>query len=120
MKVKYSTKYGNIKQQFDGHIFDSIRERKRYQELCLLSAAGEIKGLEVHPEYELQASFKDRHGKAVRSIKVTWDFRYCMTDDNQMVVEDVKSPATRKETAYNIRRRMFIKRYPEVDFREVV
>jgi hypothetical protein len=35
------------------------------------------------------------------------------------VVEDVKSPPTRQETAYSIRRRLFLRRYPEIEFRDV-
>ena len=118
MTVKYRTKYGAVTVKFDGHQFDSKKEMRRYKELCLLQLAGEITDLSVHPKYLLQATFRDRGGRAVRSITVTWDFFY--REKGQEVVEDVKSPITRKETAYNIRKKMFVKRYPDVEFREVV
>ena len=118
MNVKYRMKYGNVKQTFDGEGFDSKKELGRYKELVLLQAAGGITDLSVHPKYLLQATFRDRGGRAVRSITVTWDFFY--REKGQEVVEDVKSPITRKETAYNIRKKMFIKRYPDVEFREVL
>ena len=118
MKYKYSTKYGNVKQIFDGKVFDSKKELGRYKELVLLQAAGEITDLSIHPKYLLQATFRDRGGRAVRSITVTWDFFY--REKGQEVVEDVKSPITRKETAYNMRKKMFVKRYPDVEFREVL
>ena len=35
------------------------------------------------------------------------------------VVEDVKSPATRKETAYRLRTKLFKALYPNIEFREV-
>jgi len=117
MRVKYRTKYGNIKVRHDGHVFDSKKEARRYQELCLLEAAGKIQALQVHPKYELIQSFRDRGGHTIRRVTVTWDFAY--TEDGRKVVEDVKSPPTRKETAYNLRRKMFLNRYRNVEFREV-
>jgi hypothetical protein len=115
--MRYRTKYGNIRVRHDGKWFDSKKEARRYKELCLLEAAGKISQLMIHPKYTLQASFRDRGGRAVRAINCTWDFSY--VEGDRIVVEDVKSPATREEAAYNIRRRMFIKRFPDIEFREV-
>lgn len=45
---------GHVKKvEIDGHIFDSGLEAKRYGELKLLQAAGEIRNLEVHTKHRL-------------------------------------------------------------------
>ena len=49
------SKYGNQKVALDGHTFDSRAEARRYQELHLLLAAGEITDLVVHPRFALYA-----------------------------------------------------------------
>lgn len=114
--IKYRTKYGNVKVKHAGYLFDSKKEMRRYQDLVLLQTAGEIQSLQVHPKYTLQKSFRDRNNKKILAITVTWDFYY--TRGDQVYVEDVKSPSTRKETAYNIRKRLFILRYPHTNFIE--
>lgn len=115
--IKYKTKYGNVKVKYNDNLFDSRKEMRRYKDLVLLEAAGEIQNLQVHPKFTLQESFRDRNKKAIRAITVTWDFYY--TRNTQAYVEDVKSPVTRKETAYNIRKRLFIAKYPDIVFEEV-
>jgi hypothetical protein len=114
--IRYKTKYGNVKVKHAGFLFDSRKEMRRYKDLLLLSAAGEIENLQVHPKFTLQESFRDRNNKKIQAITVTWDFYY--TRGDQVYVEDVKSPATRKEAAYNIRKRLFILRYPHTNFIE--
>ena len=115
--IRWKNKYGNVKVKYNGQLFDSKKEMRRYQDLVLLQVAGEIKGLQVHPKFTLQESFRDRGGKAIRAITVTWDF--CYHRGTQAYVEDVKSPVTRKEAAYNIRKRLFIAKYPHIVFEEV-
>jgi len=118
LKIRYQTKYGNVKMKLDGHTFDSKKEVRRYQELCLLEAAGEISDLEIHPRYTLQKSFRDREGNLEREITYTADFKYFDTGRNQWIVEDVKSKAT-KTAAYVIRRKLFKGKYGHIIFREV-
>ena len=117
MNIRYRNKYGNVKENYKGYLFASGKEKRRYQELVLLHAAGEIQNLQVHPPFTLQKSFRDRNGKMIQAITVKWDFYYMI--GTQAIVEDAKSPATRKLDAYNIRRRLFIFKYPDIDFREV-
>jgi hypothetical protein len=40
-------KYGNRKTEIDGYLFDSQAEARRYKELKLMQAAGEIDTLEL-------------------------------------------------------------------------
>ena len=52
--MRRQDKYGNRKVTIDGITFDSKREMKRYCELKLLEKAGEISGLELQPEFDIQ------------------------------------------------------------------
>jgi hypothetical protein len=100
----------------DGEKFDSLAEGRRWQELTLLQAAGEICNLSPHPRYELQRGFSNWRGERIRPIHYTGDFYY--TEDNHPVVEDVKSPAS-KTQAYQIRIKLFQFMYQGIEFREV-
>lgn len=82
-----------------------------------MMAAGEISELEIHPRYPLLESFRDHEGNLIRAVHCTWDFRY--VEDGQEVAEDVKSPATQKNPAYILRKKLFMKRYPDIVFKEV-
>ena len=77
----------------DGCRFASRKEAARYGELRTLEQAGAINALEVHPVYTLTVN-----GHHVG--KYTADFRYVQAE--AIVVEDVKSTATRTE-AYRLR-----------------
>ncbi len=116
MRVKWKTKYGNIKVKINGHIFDSKKEARRYRELLLLAAAGEIAFLELQPKYELFPAFYHRE-MPYRGISFKADFRY-QTQAGQTVVEDVKSWITKRDTAYVIRKKLFLMQHPEIVFKE--
>ena len=115
MKAQFRTKYGAVKIEINGRRFDSRKEGDRYRDLLLLEAAGEIHCLELQPRYELQAAFNHR-GTKYRAISYTADFRYWEKGD--LVVEDVKSPPTRRKTDYVIRKKLFLKQHPEIVFKE--
>ena len=112
-------KYKNIKTTLDGIKFDSRKEAKRYNELKLMERCGLIKNLELQKPYELQPSFK-KHNKTYRAIKYIADFVYYDVEREQIVVEDVKSPATAKDKAYIIKKKMFIYKYDDYEFREII
>ena len=97
----------------DGIRFDSKAEMRRYIDLCLLQRASVIAKLELQPVYVLLEPFTDRLGCKHRGIKYIADFRY--VEGGRTVVEDVKGFLTRD---YVIKRELFIKQYPEVEFRE--
>lgn len=97
------SKYGNSKVHLDGYIFDSEKESRRYIELKLLGRAKEIEALEVHPTWDLHVPCK---GEPQRVGRFTADFMYFVRADNEWIIEDVKSPITRLETAYRLRKRM--------------
>ena len=93
--------------KIDGYTFDSKKEGNRYLELTYLLAAGKIKDLELQKQYELQESFVNAEtGKRERPIYYKADFVYFDIERDKTVIEDVKSPATRENPVYQIKRKM--------------
>lgn len=86
-------KYGERKTEVDGITFDSDAEARRYRELILLQAAGEIRDIEIQPKWVLQPSFK-RGKRTTRAITYRADFRYTEVATGEVVVEDVKGMET--------------------------
>lgn len=84
-KVKRS-KYNNVKVEFDGYVFDSIKERARYIELRALQAAGEITDLLLQIPFELNEG-------GSYSLKYVADFTYWV--NGRYIVEDVKGFRTK-------------------------
>ena len=100
--AKRPNKYGNRKT--DG--FDSAKEAKRYADLQLLERAGEITQLERQVRFQLIPA-QYRAGKCVeRAVFYTCDAQY-RDKHGALVVEDVKSPAS-KTQAYVIRRKLML------------
>jgi len=87
-------KYHAARTEVDGIVFASKAEAARYCELKLLQGAGEITGLELQPKFPLIVN-----GKKVATYIA--DFRY--TERGEVVVEDVKSVATRKIAVYRLK-----------------
>ena len=118
------SKYGNQKVVIDGITFHSIKEGLRYKELKLLKKARMIRELVLQPEFILIPDFVDAKGNKVRGIKYRADFGYyeyetdSKTDKRvkKKVVEDVKGFRTKE---YELKRKMFLYFFKEVDFREV-
>lgn len=104
-------KYGNIRTVVDGIEFDSKKEAKRYQELIGRQKMGEIGMLERQVEYPIY----------IESKLVTWyiaDFKYLIAATGETVVEDVKSPATRKNKEYRLKKKM-MKAIYHIEIKEV-
>lgn len=96
------SKYGAVKTEVDGIMFDSKREAKRYQELRLLEQAWEITNLCLQVPFELIP--KSKYGMPIRYIA---DFTY--NDRNgQLIVEDAKGVKT---PVYRLKRRMMAEIY---------
>jgi Protein of unknown function (DUF1064) len=95
---KKSSKYHNRKTLVDGIQFDSQKEANRYQQLLLLERAGLIRKIELQPRYDL----------IVNEQKIGFyraDFRYEVVATSTMVVEDVKSSAT-KTAVYCLKKKL--------------
>lgn len=89
------------------HKFDSKKEARRFEELFLLYIDGQIEELKLQPSFTLQESYITPDGERIRAIRYIADFSYI--EAGQMVVEDVKSRATRTPT-YLIKRKLMMER----------
>ena len=109
------SKYRAVKTVVDGITFDSKAEARRYSELKILERAKQIENLVLQPKFELQAGFTHK-GKRIQAINYIADFQYTDCVTGALVVEDVKGMRTKE---FNIKYKMFLKRYPEIDFRVI-
>lgn len=92
-------KYRNTKIEIDGVKYDSKREAARAAELRLLERAGKIAFLRHHVRYPL----------VVNNVKVCAyeaDFTYRDAETGEEIVEDVKSPITRKNPLYRLKNKL--------------
>lgn len=112
-------KYGNKIVEVNGIKFDSLKESKRYLDLKLLERARKITMLNVQPKFTLQEVFIDRDGVTHKRITYVADFSY-FNEQGQIVVEDVKSEITAKDKVYVLKKKLFLKNYPDVIFKEII
>lgn len=92
------SKYRNRVTVVDGVRFDSAKEARRLSELALLERAGEITELRRQVTYAL-----DVNGHSICRYIADAVYR---DRTGSLVVEDVKSPATRKLPAYRIKAKL--------------
>lgn len=103
-----ANKYGAIKTTVDGIQFPSKREAARYVQLQKLLRAGQIQDLRMQVKYHLIVN-------GVKIGRYTSDFEY--EENGQHVVEDVKSPATKKARDYRLRK-LLMKALHGIEIRE--
>jgi len=107
-------KYGAKKTTLDGFTFDSKAEATYYLELKLLKKAKKILDFELQPRFELLPPFT-KNGVKYRKTEYVGDFLVTHLDGSREVV-DVKG---KKTPVYEIKRKMFEYRYPELTIKEV-
>lgn len=128
--MRRKSKYGNRKIIKDGQAFDSVKEARRWCELCLLEKAGEITDLRRQVEFPLlptqrEASTevyqrgenkgKPKPGKVIeKPVVYVADFVY-MTKEGETVVEDTKGFRTKD---YVLKRKMMLY-FHKIKIREV-
>lgn len=88
-------KYGNRKTEAFGHTFASLKGARRYGDPRLMERAGEISKLALQPRFDLIVN-------GAKVCAYVGDFAY-LTRDGRYVVEDVKSPITRKNPTYRLK-----------------
>ena len=108
-------KYNNQKAIFNGKVFDSKKEAKRYMELINLERAGVIKDLEMQKQFLLLEGFK-KNGKMFKPIYYYADFVYTSVYEKKTIVEDVKGVRTE---GYKIKRKLFEFIYPNLTIKEL-
>lgn len=105
-------KFNAVKTIVEGITFHSAGEARRYCDLRLMQRVGEISDLSLQPEFVLQEPFTDSSGVKHRAIKYRADFKYL--EDDKWVIEDFKGHIT---VEFNLKKKLFLKRYPEFKFR---
>lgn len=104
-----SAKFLNVKTEADGIVFASKKEAKRFGELKMLERVGAITELKTQVKYEFELN-------GVKIGAYLSDFDY--VEKGVKVVEDVKSPMTRKVQVYRLKRRMMLA-FHGIEIREV-
>lgn len=117
LEPEKENKYGNIRTEVDGINFHSIKEADYYHKLKLLEKAGEVVDIELQPKFLLQEGF-NKNGKRHRPINYYADFRVKYKDGRDEIV-DVKSSKTFKTQLYNIKKKLFEYKYPELEIKEI-
>ena len=110
-----TSKYNSKKTTVDGITFHSQAEAEYYCQLKLRVRAGELSSFDIQPVYLLQEGFH-HHGKWYPAINYKADFRLYYPDGKVEVI-DVKGFRTRE---YLIKRKLLLKRYPDINFIEEV
>ncbi len=105
-------KYHAKKTECNGLVFDSKKEAGRYRELLLLEKNGIIKELETQKKFEIVP----KTDKVRRARFYVADFVY--TKDGNKIIEDVKSPITKKNPVYSLKKALVQWQYPEFEFIE--
>ena len=100
-------KYRNKKTEIDGIMFDSRGEAMVYLKLKDQKERREIK------DFKLQPVFKFPTGTRFKA-----DFKV-IHNDGREIIQDYKSPITRRETSYRIRIKMLKFFFPDVIFEEL-
>lgn len=117
LRLTRRPKYGNRKTEVDGILFDSAKEAKRYQELAMLEKAGHIRELERQPKFPLYCPMRSFGAHELVGVYRA-DFRYREGREGLLVVEDVKSPATKANALYRWKKKHVEAQYG-VTIREV-
>ena len=85
VRMPRRSKYGAKAVVIDGIRFASQKEGKRYAELKLLAKAGEIRVLQIQPQFTFEV-------RGVKMFTYIADFSYFR--DRKLVIEDVKGVRT--------------------------
>lgn len=99
------SKYRSRKVKQDGITFDSRKEARRWAELQMMQAEGQISELRRQVAFVLAPSVKLEGEKRTKpALRYVSDFVY--RQDGVQVVEDCKSAPTRKLPAYRIKKHL--------------
>jgi hypothetical protein len=112
---KVRNKWNAKPEMIDNIRFPSGLEARRYEQLKLLLAAGEISGLLVHHVFTVLEWAHDDYGNILP--KVTWESDFVYQDHGKTVVEDVKGGVDFGEQ--KLKRRLLQQRHPDLIVRVV-
>ena len=109
-------KFKNEPFVYNGEKFDSAKEFRRWGVLRLLQRAGKITNLRRQVKFSLIPKKKGEY-RTEQECSYIADFTY--EKDGKLVVEDVKSPITRKNPEYIIKRKLMLYKY-DISIKEVL
>jgi hypothetical protein len=95
-------KYGAIRTELDGRVFDSKAEARRYAQLMAMQQAGQISDLQMQVKIPLLPA-QNVNGHKEKPVDYICDFVYVR--DGETIHEDTKSSAT-KTPAFVLKRKM--------------
>lgn len=99
------SKYSSEKVEQAGVTFDSKKEARRWAELELMQAAGQISELQRQVPFVLApAVLLAGEARTKPALRYWADYTYVL--GGQIVVEDCKSPPTRAKEAYRIKKHL--------------
>lgn len=114
---KKGNKYNNTKVVYDGHTFDSKKEKDRYVVLKDAQERGVISFLELQPKFVLIPAVTETYTKhlktktkeCVRTVQlaITYTADYKYIKDGVIVIEDVKSSPKMLDKAFLIKEKIF-------------
>jgi hypothetical protein len=107
------SKYRNVKTTVDGLQFDSKKEAARYRELVALIQAGHVIDLQRQTPFRIAV-----HDVEICRYYADFSYKELVTPPKTgqlaqytFVVEDVKSPATKRNAVYRLKRKLFEAQY---------
>lgn len=103
------SKFGNQPTEKRGIRFDSKKEAARFEHLIMLQQAGQISDLRLQQNFTLQEAYTKPDGERVRGVVYKADFTY-RDFKGELIVEDVKSTATRTKV-YIIKKKMMREKF---------
>jgi len=118
-KIGKKNKYRAVKTTLNGTTYDSKKEANRGAFLEQLQREGKIRDLEKQKEFVLIDAFES-HGIKYRKCSWIADFYYYDCRKRHWVAEDVKSFITRKKPEYRMKVKLFVQRYRNIWFEEIV
>ena len=96
-KTAKASKYHNKKIEYEGHIFDSIKEMNYYKSLQVLQRAGEIVKIELQPVFpyivayslpaEGHSTYERLHNTFEKTYKYIGDFRVTYKNGNVAIID---------------------------------
>lgn len=110
------SKYGNKKTVLNGVTYDSKKEAQKAVELENMEKLGAISGLQRQVRFEICPKVPNLKGSRARYYVA--DFVFVDRYTGQKVIMDVKSPITKKNPVYTLKKQLVQVQYPEYDFRE--
>lgn len=106
-------KYHNHKTLIDGITFDSKKESERYLVLKQMQKDGVISHLDLQKKFVIVPKANNNP----RTRYYIADFFYI--ENGKEIIEDVKSPITKKNPVYSLKKALMLYLYPQYEFREV-